>query len=839
MADNTTSISNSKAGNENVVPLKSHLHVRGSSMEDSHLFVRLPAPFTEAKDRGKQALQPLLQALFDNLDDALFELADKAEHNLEQNMYFESMREVRIKRRSMELGFGQQIDSALIALISDDEVDGEVGSELRGLPEDSLTLVGDDDLEELVATDNMVRRAETQFTDQLHQLTVRFDTLVGNAVVTDANNPFGPTVICGSFARVCKKLDLDIKARLVLFKLFDRYVMDGLDTVYKACNDVLINGGILPGLDRRTKSSKDSGVSNGSAANHSDQADVFSRLQQLMQSMPTPQSAAAANGLVAFGQAPQIPRDSLFQLLQGVQHSLAPTFDQQLQAAFNGTGPQHLNIQQSLSQLLSDQLPSKPMSLGQGDGDTINLVAMLFQFILEDRNLAAPMKALISRLQIPMVKVAMLDKSFFSKGGHPARKLLNEVASASLGWTVTGNVDRDPLYTKVSAIVNKIHNEFENDITLFQDVLADFVAFQEMDKRRIGLVEQRTINAEDGKAKTELARSTVQDTLNERVEGLSLPKVVITLLEQAWSNVLFLTCLKEGTDNENWVQAVQVVDDLVWSVQPMESADSRHKLLALVPRLLNTLRAGLTKIGYNPYDMNKLFSDLEKIHLNQLKDLNTVKLDVSEKEVKVRQEQTHRSIQKQTEVIGKTLDQVLEERSGDEASLEQLDAELDEQLAELDALGDLVANIGSEETVKSTSQSAPPNEHAADDALARETVAALNIKGANNSSVAVEVPEISEDDPSLEKADGLAMGSWIELHQDDDKKFRCRLAAVIRATGKYIFVNRTGMKVAEYNRLTLAQAIKLGQVTLLDDGQLFDRALESVIGNLRDMKSSA
>ena len=66
---------------------------------------------------------------------------------------------------------------------------------------------------------------------------------------------------------------------------------------------------------------------------------------------------------------------------------------------------------------------------------------------------------------------------------------------------------------------------------------------------------------------------------------------------------------------------------------------------------------------------------------------------------------------------------------------------------------------------------------------------------------------------------------------------RCRLAAIIRATGKYIFVNRAGVKVAENNRDGLLRAYMRGDLIMLDEGRLFDRALESVIGNLRDMKS--
>jgi|TARA_B110000879_G_scaffold114529_1_gene152635 hypothetical protein len=832
MSENTTK----------VVQLNSHLAAPGQVTDELQSLTRMPAAFVETKDKGKQALRPLLQALFDNIDDALFELADRAEHNAEQNMFFESMREVRIKRRGMELCFGQELDNRFRLLLTNDAPRAKSSADDPRLAVDSLSLIANEDLEELVAADTMIIKAEGEFTDSLSQLTTRIDTLVHPLEVTDKTNPFGPTSVCQSFVGVCKTLDMDIRAKLVLFKLFDRYVMTGLGDVYAACNEVLVNNGILPGLAKgRTAAARaDSNIQQPPAAGGT--VDVFAQLQTLLHGLPQHTAGIETSGLVAVGQAPQIPRDTLMTLLQSVQLSLAPQLDQQLQAALQGVGPQQLDIQQSLSNLLSAKLPSKPMSIGQVESDALNLVAMLFQFILDDRNLAAPMKALIARLQIPFIKAAMIDSSFFTKGGHPARRLLNEIASASLGWVATGIVDRDPLYAKVSSIVTRIQREFDGDSRLFQDVLTDFVAFLDMDKRRIGLVEQRTINAEDGKAKSEQARTAVQTALNERVAGLSLPKVVISLLEQAWSNVLFLIYLKEGDQAENWQEGLNVVDDLLWSVQPMDSADSRHRLVTMVPPLLKNVRAGLTKIGYNPFEMSQLFTDLEVVHLSQLQALNTVKLDMTASTVSTEQNKDQRSIARETSVIEKTLDQLLEGHGGSDVSLEELDAELDEQLAAFDALGDLMAGDSEIAPLIDTAALEVLDDLAVDlpaenSPLARQVVEKLVVDGAAEEPAGGNV-DLPDDDPSSVIVDSMVVGHWIELHQDNKKKFRCRLAAVIRATGKYIFVNRSGMKVAEYSRLTLAQAIQRGQVGTLDDGQLFDRALESVIGSLRDMKTT-
>jgi hypothetical protein len=830
---------------------KTHGNVVGAQhRENSLLFAHLPPQFVDMKSKSKQGLQPLLQALFDNIDDALFELADRADENAIQNMYFESMREIRIKRRAIEVGFNRELEEAFRRLVGapgfppllSDETDVDVA--------DRLALVDHEELEELVATDAMVAKAVRQFAKPLSKLTSYLDILNDGLTVTNENNPLGPFLICHNFVLVCKDLELDIKAKLVLFKMFDRYVMGGLEAVYVSSNEIIVTGELAAALQRREASLSTDKEPDDAHAESNDSArgklnselessvlpkdevqkksgDVFSDLQSLLHELPE-QHSSALNGLVASGQGPQIPRERLLGLLQIIQ--VAASKDTQVfEPTTTELSPQPCNIQQSLGQLLADTMPSMPMSINQLDEDAINLVAMLFQFILDDQNLAAPMRALIARLQLPIVKVSMLDKTFFSKGGHPARKLLNEIANASLGWSVEKNVDRDPLYNEVSDIVNRLLNDAENDVGIFHEVLADFMAFLEIDKRRSKLVQQRTVNAEDGKAKSEVARHSVKQVLADKMKGKSIPKVVIALLEEAWSNVLFLIYLKDGDQHSHWHEALSLVDDLLWSVEPLGGVDCRQRLIKMIPELLHNLRSGLTTVAYNPFDMNQLFADLEKIHLAQLQSINTMnKAPLAATEAT------------QITRIEKTLDQMLEAHVKGHVSLEDLDAELDAQLDAIDELSiekDQVsknnAQISSVKVAeqKSISES---SDDSSDDTY-DESVAQVAVVPSVDEELSADF-ELHDDDPAMLQSAALSMGSCVEIHQEDGKKYRCRLAAVIRSTGKYIFVNRAGMKVAEHTRMSLAIDIKRGEISVLDEGLLFDRALESVIGNLRDTK---
>jgi hypothetical protein len=774
------------------------------------------------QETSKALLQQLVQNLFDHTDDSLFELADKSMESGEQNMYFESMREVRIQRRGIEQALARDLQEGFRALAS-----GAMAATAdAGFDEpDNLSLVDHNDLEEIVAIDSMIAKAEKEYGVALVALNARMAMLAA-CDVNLKSNPIGPARLCNSFFDATQGLDLHIKAKLVLFKLFDRHVISCLAGVYNAGNALLVEQGVMPKVRRKTRAP----IPDYSTAADDESDQVFASLQQLLgQARPNHPylHTEQRTGLMAPGLATPLPREMLMKLLGAIQNQQIGWLAQQQMAIMRGMAPRQFDVLDVLNQLLQKKLPEHAVSIGQVEDDTINLVSMLFQFIIEDRNLAAPIKGLLARLQIPILKVAMLDRSFFGRGGHPARKLLNEVANASLGWTPVGAAERDPFYRKIEALVDELVSGFEGDVEVFQEALTDFLAFVEMDRRRASLVEQRTIDAEDGRAKAEIARHNVQDVLASRIGQRELPEAVTRLLQDGWSNVLFLICLKEGTDSDNWQSALRTVDDLIESVSPPGALGDRARLLRLLPTLLKNLRSGLSKIGFNPFEMNQLFTDLEQIHLQRLKRDESVALipvrDAAPKadakpetKAEAKPVASEPPFVPQPVVESRTLDEVLGSREQMQ-SIEALDRELAAQFGDLDDL-----DVGDAKMNLSAATVAPEPV-----AVAPEAVSAKD--GSEDDAGA------RADRMAQEHIDQLQVGGWVELQQDGHS-VRCRLAAVIRSTGKFIFVNRAGVKVAENHRDGLVQAYRSGMLTVLDEGRLFDRALESVIGNLREMK---
>jgi hypothetical protein len=839
------------------------------------ILARLPAAMHSLRDKARQQLQGLLRDLFDKVDDAMFELADKANNNHDQNLYFDSMREVRLRRRAMEAEFFRSIDIRFAQLLDHNAYREETQTGTKEFSLDDLSLVKNDDLEEMVAIEGMVNKANEQFAEPIQHLTLRIDHLVPIKVY-QKNNPLGVDVICNAFNDASKSLNIDVKAKLVLFKLFDNMVMTKLGGLFQSLNQLLIESNILPSLKQAPRAkrpespaahehygsglsaalnSENSNQQHGSNIGNGQVGTGGSYDEQTNQVLHTLRDLLGSRGGVARDTGvhitgEEIASQDLVKILSLAQHQNTFT-----QASVASSGAP-INIRELLQHLLTNNEQQKTHAINQVDDDVINLVSMMFDFILDDRNLASPMKALIGRLQIPMVKVAIADKTFFSKGGHPARRLLNEMAMAALGWqessdaNQSGEQRKDSLFSKMESTVQTILSDFDTDMSIFNNLLTDFRSFLEKDKRRASILEQRTIDAEDGKAKSERARLQVDSVLNRLTSGHDLPAPAQKLLRDAWGNVLFIISLKQGVESAEWQAGIRTAQQLVWSLTAPMSKENRQGLLKLVPQLLQKLREGLEDISYSPFETTQLFKQLETLHLARLRAVPkidevpaavapkvTVKLAeapapvvrIGVADVPAVKTLVDTSVVVVTKVLAAepVVESVpLEAAVVPEIGVSKVEVPLEDLVSEVVVPEESATEIPVLEDVAVIEPLVPMG--ATLESL--ETFVVMS----DEPIIAESADSLPEGDQHLSLVGNLTQGSWFEMQSEDGQKFRSRLAAIIRATGKYIFVNRSGVKVAEETRMSLALALKSGRLQVLDDGMLFDRALEAVIGNLRN-----
>ncbi|MBN7771715.1 DUF1631 domain-containing protein [Marinobacter daepoensis] len=747
----------------------------------------LPVELVRLRDTSGQSLKMVLASFFEQADDSLFALADRAGSNQDQTAYFDAMRELRLRRKAMTVSMLQYVSQAFNELGKFRPA--RSGGSLEEVDQDSLSLVDHADLEQQVAIDNLTNRLRNRYQEPVRMLAARIRHLVPQLRLTDDQMPLSPEVICGAIADACTDLDIDIRAKLVVLKLFERLLVDKLSDFYQASNKTLISAGVL--VDMKRPPTGDAGTAkrplvtgggvepteheggpSGVEGRDQPPSATFSELSALLhQREEQGETVARSEGLV-------LDTNRLMARLNELQGS-----------AQASSGSQDVvPLRQQLKPLLNGS-EGQSLSVAQVDSDVINLVSMLFDFILEDRQLHPVMKALIGRLQIPVLKVALSDKNFFNRGGHPVRKLLNELALAAIGWSEKRAGMRDPLRDKIEEVVGRVLSEYTDRVDLFDELLRDFGHFMDLDRRRRELVEQRLRDAEEGRARQERASLAATELMREHTAGREVPEPVLQVLNEPWTRYLQWVVLREGEDSERWQHARGLCARLVWSVDPRPvSADTRAELLRTIPGIVEEFRKALQEISWDPFATDAAIRDLELAHVDVFQKLVTAP--------------------------------VVDEKASAIEHFEVVDPAPERQ--------------ASPEPAETAEISEPAEPEVIDHDVAQPDQKVVEPASVEESATQASSPDLVDSASAewMDKADSLRVGSWVEMARDDTR-VRCKLAAFIRATGKYIFVNRSGAKVAEYHRDDLALALQKRDITMLDDGLIFDRALESIIDNLR------
>lgn len=698
---------------------------------------RLPVELQACAEQSSRLFSPLLEACLDRFDDQLFACADASTEHKDQSIYFNAMRRVRQQRSAFIKRFCARLQEAFASL------DTSENAQAAPLSADSLSLMRPEDLDELIAVEAMITRSLKAFSQAIAQLSFRMDSLVAVTVYA-RNNPLGPESLCQVLTSAALQLDVPASIKLILLKAFEETVLIALEPVYLAFNEML-NGGIKNSSEGTQ--SESSQVPAGNAQRKS----TGSKRQTQNSSAQSPQVALES------GAAKSANSQSFDDELAAVLNELAQGNNAERQSIKGVTTTalaQMLNQLQRLPFERVMQTEDLLAALGRQNGqvieltrsqrETINLVTILFQFVVEDKSIPADFSRLLLRLQIPLFRAALLDGDFFSQKGHAARRLLNEIAISAVGWPSNKEA---PLFQKAEAIISAVTQGFDTDTALFLVLLEDFSAFFEQEKRRAAFCERRLTNAQDGKMHAEKARKRVAVEVGLRTDGFHLVDPLREFVTTVWFQVLFVRCLRAGNDTLPWRDGLQALTDLVWSVQPLKTAKDRHALIVMVPNLMERLRLGLEEIGFDPFATADFFTLLNRIHRDSV-------------------------------------------------------------------AGFLTINPPTEETqVEQSKFSAPQLSKAAQ-------------------------PMEGPEDLHWQQVTTFTPGTWFDFIETDKPVLRCRLAAVIKQTGNYIFVNRSGVKVAERDHRQLAQGLRTGQLRPIDSSLLYDRALEEVVAGLRKTSRS-
>jgi hypothetical protein len=209
------------------------------------------------------------------------------------------------------------------------------------------------------------------------------------------------------------------------------------------------------------------------------------------------------------------------------------------------------------------------------------------------------------------MRVALRDKSFFSRRSHPARQLLNALAEGSFYYMGEEEQDRG-LVEKMQVVVDRVTNEFDADTSVFEDLLSDFARHLHTLVRKSEVAEKRNVEAVKGREKLDQARKAASAAIAEKIKGHKPRALIRTLLEQAWADVLALTILRSGEHSEAFQRRLAIVDRLLQSDLGRQIEGDLPKPPD-TPQLRSEVESGLSQVGFHLEDVQsvigKLFDD--------------------------------------------------------------------------------------------------------------------------------------------------------------------------------------------------------------------------------------
>lgn len=259
---------------------------------------------------------------------------------------------------------------------------------------------------------------------------------------------------------------------------------------------------------------------------------------------------------------------------------------------------QELGDQNLLRQMRDREEVRRAPELDRG---TIDALAEVFDYVFADRSIPMQLKIVIGRLQIPVLKAAMIDRDFFLTNEHPARKLVDALASASVAW-MPEKGEADPLYVAVESTVKRVLTEFEDDLNLFGVLLAELNAFlQESEQKAEVRIEPAANQQRSGEALA-LALSHADEVVHQCISALPqgdpLDPFLLPFLTGPWRKVMARAWLDRQQTPADWDQAVTTMDQLIGSTQPKTTTEDRTRLVALLPGLVGKLNTSLDAIGW-------------------------------------------------------------------------------------------------------------------------------------------------------------------------------------------------------------------------------------------------
>ena len=252
------------------------------------------------------------------------------------------------------------------------------------------------------------------------------------------------------------------------------------------------------------------------------------------------------------------------------------------------------------------------------DKITMDVIGLLFDYIFRDPSIPPSLRSVFSRLQVPILKTALLDRSFFSDRKHPARRLLDHLAAAAVG--ATGDAGYAAAFELIATgVVDEVCREFKVDISAFEGADAKLIEFVEGELTKAAPALDKEVEQALAAEESEADRANVRALIRDKLAGVEVPFAVRSFSETIWADYLTSLRANEGTQSDAWTNAVKTLDDLLWSITAKDRSSQKARLAKMVPPLIKNLRNGGLAVKVANERLQPFLESVYQLHMAAIK----------------------------------------------------------------------------------------------------------------------------------------------------------------------------------------------------------------------------
>lgn len=530
-----------------------------------------------------------------SITETLQKLFDKAEHassNQEETVLFEQYNLLnKIK--------GALLDSlSVITKSMPDEITEQIS---LGEETIKLSLVEDEELEISLAFTQLESVLDIKFTKYLFALEKRLKILFASKNISKDNMPFGVSSVCWIFSQTLDACRSDIPTKSILIELLKKQLILNLLNSYKEIDKLFVNAGILPNIKIESKPIRRKTPTPDPAITSS--ADNFNQIQNAtpgygggqaqQQNNPTNVGLSNASSNKIHDKSSDLVKSIFSMMSQGrsensqtdqVSNIDNSTMDQTLENLSKITSVAAGSTEiDRLKEMIIDDVRNKTgvyyPSLNSEQQNSLDVLGMFYEQVKQDSAIDTNILSSLNAINIPLIRTAIRDNSFFEEEQHPARQYLEKLIHASQKWHGTTVVK------KLHKFSSHLASDYDGTNESFESANDDLESYLRLTDRRAKKSEKKWVDAAKGKEKLDISRHIVEEVV-ENISANAVPDFVKNVIHYVIQDALTLSLLRHGEDSPEWHENINTATtisklanpDLIKDLTPKQKIESLHHL---------------------------------------------------------------------------------------------------------------------------------------------------------------------------------------------------------------------------------------------------------------------